>query len=229
MNAPHAAALFPFLDENALAALGPVAILLVCAVIFAETGLLVGFVLPGDTLLIIVGLLCHNPMFGLSIWVAAPAIAVAAFLGGECGYYIGKTVGPRIFERKDSGLFSRAQVDRTNAFFVRYGPLAVIAARFVPIVRTFAPIAAGVGRMDYRRYSLYNAAGALLWGFGLTLLGYLVGYIPPIADFVRHYIDVILLAAVVVSVGPTIFHVLHNRHKARKAERDAATRPRTAE
>lgn len=229
MNLVHPSAIFSFLDESSLAALGPLALLVVSAVIFAETGLLIGFVLPGDTLLIVVGLLCHNPRFGLSIWIAAPAIALAAFLGGELGYLIGKRAGPSIFERRDSGFFSREQVDRTNRFFDRYGALAVVAARFVPIVRTFAPIAAGVGRMNYRRYSLYNLLGAVLWGLGLTFGGFLIGYIPPIAHFVRHYIDVILIGAVVVSVGPTIVHVLRNRQKARRAERDAALRTRPAE
>jgi membrane-associated protein len=212
---PHLNALIPFLDPNSLiASFGPYALAGVCAIVFAETGLLVGFVLPGDTLLIITGLLGHK---GLLVWISAPLIALAAFLGGECGYYIGKKVGPRIFERRDSGLFSREQVDRTNRFFTRYGPMAVVLARFVPIVRTFVPIVAGVSRMDYKRYSTYNAIGAVLWGFGLTVAGYVIGFIPPIRDFVTHYIDVILLAAVVLSVVPTVYHVVRNRQKARRA------------
>ena len=209
-------AIFAFLDPNNLEAFGPWAILVVCGVIFAETGLLIGFVFPGDTLLVVTGLLAHQEKLHLPIWLAAPAIAVAAFLGGELGYYIGRKVGPRIFERRDTGLFSREQVDRTNGFFRRYGALAVILARFVPVVRTFAPIAAGVGRMDYRTYSLYNAAGALAWGFGITMVGFVIGYIPPIRDFVENYIDVILLAAVVVSVVPTVVHLLRNRSRAKR-------------
>jgi membrane-associated protein len=211
---PHLSALIPFLDPNTLIqSFGPYALAGVCAIVFAETGLLVGFVLPGDTLLIITGLLGHK---GLLVWISAPLIALAAFLGGECGYYIGKKVGPRIFERRDSGFFSREQVERTNRFFTKYGPMAVVLARFVPIVRTFVPIVAGVSRMDYKRYSTYNAVGAVLWGFGLTVVGYLIGFIPPVRDFVTHYIDVILLAAVVLSVGPTVYHVLRNRQKARR-------------
>jgi membrane-associated protein len=213
--------LFPFLDPQSLASAGPFGLLIVCAVIFAETGLLVGFVFPGDTLLLITGISAEQGL-GISIWIAAPAIAVAAFLGGELGYYIGRKTGPRIFERKDSGLFSREQVDRTNQFFNKYGALAVILARFVPIVRTFAPIAAGVGHMDYRRYSLYNITGAVLWGFGVTFGGYLLGYIPPVRDFVTNYIDVILLAAVVLSLGPTLVHVLSNRRKAKRAREQPA-------
>jgi membrane-associated protein len=208
--------LFPFLDQENLAAAGPLGLVIVCAVIFAETGLLIGFVFPGDTLLLITGISAEQGL-GISIWIAAPAIAVAAFLGGELGYYIGKKSGPRIFERKDSGLFSREQVVRTNRFFERYGPIAVILARFVPIVRTLAPIAAGVGRMDYRRYSLYNAVGALSWGFGVTFLGYLIGFIPPVADFVQHNIEFILLGAVVITLVPTLYHVWKNHRAAKRA------------
>jgi len=216
---PHLSALIPFLDPSTLIhSFGPYALAGICAIVFAETGLLVGFVLPGNTLLIITGLLGHS---GLNIWISGPLIALAAFLGGELGYYIGHKVGPRIFERKDSGLFSRAQVDRTKRFFDKYGGPAVVLARFVPIVRTFVPIVAGVSHMNYKRYSTYNLVGAVLWGFGLTMVGFLIGYIPPIKDFVTHYIDVILLAAVVLSVGPTLSHVFRNQQKARRAQRQA--------
>lgn len=220
---PTMHALIPFLDPAELIkAFGPFGLVGVCAIIFAETGLLIGFIFPGDTLLLITGLLAQEHM-GVSIWVAAPAIAVAAFLGGECGYYIGKKTGPRIFERRDSGLFSRKQVQRTNEFFSRYGGIAVILARFVPVVRTLAPIAAGVGRMDYRRYSLYNAIGAISWGFGVTFLGYLLGYIPPVSAFVTEYIDVILVGAVVVTLGPTLYHLWSNHRSAKKAAASNAT------
>ncbi|WP_375399989.1 DedA family protein [uncultured Amnibacterium sp.] len=213
----HTAAIFAFLDPDHLAMFGPWAIAIVCAVVFAETGLLIGFVFPGDTLLIVTGLLTQSDKLHLPIWVAAPAIAIAAFLGGELGYYIGRRVGPRIFERRDSGIFSKAQVDRTNAFFDRYGAGAVILARFVPVVRTFAPIAAGVGHMDYRKYSLYNVIGAVAWGFGITFLGYVIGFIPPVRHFVIEYIDLILLAAVAVTVIPTIIHLLRNHWSAKRS------------
>ena len=215
-------AIFSFLSPDHLAMFGPWALAVVCAVVFAETGLLIGFIFPGDTLLVVTGLLTQNDKLHLPIWVAAPAIAIAAFLGGELGYFIGRRVGPRIFERRDSGLFSKAQVDRTNAFFERYGAGAVILARFVPVVRTFAPIAAGVGHMDYRRYSLYNIIGAVAWGFGITLLGYVIGFIPPVRRFVTDYIDLILLAAVVVTVIPTLIHLLRTRSAAKRSAQDAA-------
>lgn len=221
----HHAGLIPWLDPHTIiSAAGPWALLVVCGIVFAETGLLVGFLLPGDTLLVISGLLTHSdhPVFGINIWWVCLAIAFAAFVGGEVGYLIGHKAGPRIFERKETGLFSMENVRRTNAFFDRFGALAVILARFVPIVRTFAPVAAGVGHMNYKKYSLYNAIGALIWGAGLTLFGYLIGYIPPVATFVSNYIDVILIGAVVLTLIPTLFHYFQSMHKAKKKRLAAA-------
>ena len=217
-------ALIPFLDPaNLIEGFGAFALLGVCFIVFAETGLLVGFLLPGDTLLVITGLLTFSATMveggsgiDLPIWLVCLSIAFAAFLGGEVGYLIGHKAGPRIFERKETGLFSVENVKRTNAFFERFGGLAVIVARFVPVVRTFAPVAAGVGHMNYKKYSLYNAIGALIWGAGLTFFGFVLGYIPPVADFVTHYIDIILLGAVVVTLVPTIFHYVQSMIKARR-------------
>jgi len=107
-------------------------------------------------------------------------------------------------------------VKRTQAFFERFGAVAVILARFVPVVRTFAPVAAGVGHMNYKKYSLYNLVGALLWGAGLTYFGYLLGYIPPVANFVKNYIDLILVGAVVVTVVPAAYHYVRGAQKAKK-------------
>jgi membrane-associated protein len=209
---------------------GAYALLGVCLIVFAETGLLIGFLFPGDTLLVITGLLAYSATIPphyhgikISIWWVALAIGFAAFLGGEVGYLIGSKLGPRVFERKESGIFSKKNVERTNAFFVRYGALAIVLARFVPVVRTFAPVAAGVGHMSYRKYSIYNFTGAILWGVGVTCGGYLLGYIPPVADFVKNYIDLILLAAVVVTVVPAAYHYVRSAKKARKAGRDTVT------
>jgi membrane-associated protein len=213
--------LIPWLDpETIIQAAGPWALLVVGIIVFSETGLLVGFILPGDTLLIITGLLAFSG--AMPIWLACLVISVAAFLGGEVGYLIGHRVGPRIFERKESGLFSKENVIRTNRFFERFGPFAIIAARFVPIVRTFAPVAAGVGHMSYRRYSLYNAVGALIWGTGLTLGGFVLGFIQPLADFVTEYIDLILLGAIAIAVIPTAFHAIRQSMKARRLAREGA-------
>lgn len=217
-------ALLPWLDPQVIiGAAGPWALLVVCLIIFAETGLLIGFLFPGDTLLVIAGLLTHtNNVFGTNIWVVGTLIMVAAFVGGEVGYLIGHKGGPAVFERKESGLFSRRNVERTNAYFERFGGLTVILARFVPVVRTFTPVAAGVGHMPWKRYSLYNLAGAVLWGYGLTLLGYFAGYIPWVRDLVVQYIDLMLLAAVVGTAAVVLIHFLRERHQLRK---NTAARP----
>ncbi|WP_194422014.1 DedA family protein [Microbacterium abyssi] len=215
----HHIALIPWLDpEVIIGAAGPWALLVVCFIVFAETGLLVGFLLPGDTLLVIAGLLTHTSnVFGVNIWIVSLLIALAAFVGGEVGYLIGHKGGPAVFERKESGLFSRKNVERTNAFFERYGGLTVILARFVPIVRTFAPVAAGVGHMPWKKYSLYNFIGAVLWGFGLTMVGYLIAFIPWVAHLVTEYIDIILLAAVGGTALVTLWHYFSERRKVKKA------------
>ncbi|HKT56230.1 MAG TPA: VTT domain-containing protein [Microbacterium sp.] len=222
----HAASLIPWLSpENIISGAGPWALLVVLGIVFAETGLLVGFILPGDTLLVIAGLLTNTEnIFGWNVWVIALLISVAAFLGGEVGYLIGDKAGPAVFEKRESGLFSRKNVERTKAFFDRYGGMTVILARFVPVVRTFTPVVAGVGHMPRRRYTLYNAIGAVTWCFGVTLLGYVIGYIPWVAAFVTNYIDVILIGVVVLSAAITLVHYLRERAKARKhaAAADAA-------
>jgi membrane-associated protein len=231
-------ALIPWLDPDTLiSSFGAFALLGVCFIVFAETGLLIGFLLPGDTLLVISGLLTFHGMHDLAadggiridIWWVCLAIGFSAFLGGEVGYLIGHKAGPRVFERRETGLFSVENVRRTNRFFERFGGIAVILARFVPVVRTFAPVAAGVGRMNYRKYALYNLIGALIWGAGLTLMGYFLGYIPPVADFVRKYIDVILISAVVLTLIPTLFHYVQATRKARKARADRAAESTAAE
>jgi len=212
-------ALIPWLDPaNIIEGAGAWALAVVCFIVFAETGLLVGFLLPGDTLLVISGLLTHtSDIFGVNIWAVSLLIALAAFVGGEVGYLIGHKGGPAVFERKESGLFSVKNVERTNAFFERFGGLTIVLARFVPIVRTFAPVAAGVGHMPWKRYSLFNLIGALLWGFGLTMFGYVIAYIPWIRDLVVDYIDIILLLAVGGTAIVTLWHYLVERHKAKKA------------
>jgi membrane-associated protein len=228
-------ALIPWLDPHAIiVGAGPWALLTVCLIVFAETALLVGFILPGDTLLIITGLLtftgtmtAEGTGIQIPIWIVCLSIGAAAFVGGEVGYLIGHKAGPRIFERKESGLFSRDNVTRTNAFFAKHGPIAIVLARFVPIVRTMAPVAAGVAHMDYKRYSLYNGVGAVIWGAGLTFGGFVLGYFTPIADFVIAYIDIILLCAVALAVIPTVFHYVQGVVKARRARAAGADGPAT--
>ncbi|HEY8590142.1 MAG TPA: VTT domain-containing protein [Naasia sp.] len=222
----HPLALIPWLDpENLIEGFGAWALLGICVIVFAETGLLVGFLLPGDTLLIITGVLTFSGVIGFDIWWVCLSISVAAFLGGEVGYLIGHKAGPRVFERRETGLFSVENVRRTNHFFERFGGLAVIIARFVPIVRTFAPVAAGVGHMNYKKYSLYNAVGALIWGSGLTFAGWLLGFVPFLRDFIVEYIDVILIAAVLLTLLPTVYHYIQSSRKAKKAREAGVTVP----
>ena len=218
-------ALVPWLDpELIIQSAGPWALAVVCAIIFAETALLIGFILPGDTLLIITGIFAFTPGIGVPIWLAALLVGVAAFAGGEVGYLIGHRAGPALFERKESGLFSIENVKRTNAFFHRFGAMAVIIARFVPVIRTMTPLLAGVGHMNYRKYTLYNAIGAIIWGAGLTFAGWaLVAIAPPVADFVTEYIDIILILAVLSAVLPVLWQYLRSRARAKKAGKAAAS------
>lgn len=220
--------LIPWLDPAFLIdGFGAYALLGVCIIIFAETGLLIGFLFPGDTLLILTGVLAISGTFGVNIGIVCASIALAAFLGGEVGYWIGHKAGPRIFEKRESGLFSKKNVERTNAFFVRFGPLAVILARFVPVVRTFTPLAAGVGHMPWKRYTLYNFIGAAIWGAGLTYLGFLAGHIPGVKEFVEEYIDVVLIGVVLIVLIPTIFHYVQSFIRARRDRARNADGPLT--
>jgi len=227
----HPTSLIPWLDPATIIQdAGPWALLVVCAIIFAETAFLIGLILPGDTLLLITGLLVFQGTMTegragilIPVWLVCVCISVAGFLGGEVGYWIGHKGGPAIFERKESGIFSIENVRRTNAFFDRFGAAAVILARFVPIVRSITPILAGVAHLSYRRYTLYNAIGAVVWGSGMTLLGFVLGYIPWLSAFVTEYVDLILLVVVVVSLGSIAVHYLLNRRKARRAGRAPAS------
>jgi membrane-associated protein len=220
--------LIPWLDPAFLIdGFGAYALLGVCIIIFAETGLLIGFLFPGDTLLILTGVLAISGTFGVNIGIVCASIALAAFMGGEVGYWIGHKAGPRIFEKRESGLFSKKNVERTNAFFVRFGPIAVILARFVPVVRTFTPLAAGVGHMPWKRYTLYNFIGAAIWGAGLTYLGFLAGHIPGVKEFVEEYIDVVLIGVVLIVLVPTIFHYVQSFIRARRDRARNADGPLT--
>lgn len=172
-------------------------------IIFAECGLLIGFFLPGDSLLFTIGLFLARGDLEQPLWVACVALAVAAIAGNQLGYFIGQRAGPRIFNRVESRLFKQEYVEKTNAFFVKHGPRAIVLARFVPIVRTFITVIAGVGRMDYRIYTTYTVIGALLWAVGVTLLGYALGGVAFVAD----HIELILLAIVAVSVLPIVFEL----------------------
>lgn len=185
---------------------GPWAIVGVMLVIFAETGLLLGFFLPGDSLLFTLGMFVATGAVGVHIWVAAPLVWLAAIIGNQTGYMIGHSAGPAIFNRPDSRFFKREHVDRTSTFFERHGGKAVTLAQFVPIVRTFTPVMAGVGRMHYLHFAAYNAIGATFWAFGITWLGYFLGSI----TWIQKNIDVMILAIVFVSIMPMIISGLRS-------------------
>jgi membrane-associated protein len=177
------------------------------AVIFAECGLLLGFFLPGDSLLFTVGLLVGGGVINQPLWLACLVLTVAAFSGNACGYEIGRVTGPRIFSRPDSRLFKREYVDKTVGFFDKYGARAIVLARFVPIVRTFITVTAGVGKMDRRRYLTYSGIGGLLWASGVTVLGQLLGQV----EFVAKNLELMLIAIVFVSVVPILIEYLRHR------------------
>ena len=191
---------------------------IVCLAVFAETGLLVGFFLPGDTLLFFAGVLTFSGAITQPLWLVVLLVAVAAALGDQVGFEIGRRAGPPIFERRESGLFSRRSVTRTEAFFTRFGPAAVTIARFVPVVRTFAPVAAGVGRMRHRVFTAYNVVGAAIWATAIILLGFGLAHISGVADLVSRYIDIVLAGIVVVSVVPVVIRSIAARRKAHRSE-----------
>ncbi|WP_404291802.1 DedA family protein [Glutamicibacter arilaitensis] len=193
-------------------ALGPWVMLLVCGIVFAETGLLVGFFLPGDSMLFTVGLLIASGTLDISLWVFALAIFVCAFAGDQTGYIIGKKSGPAIFKKPDSRFFSQSNVERAHEFFEKFGGRAVILARFVPVVRTFVPVIAGVAKMNHKTFIFYNLAGALLWGVGVTLLGYWLGQI----SWIEENVDIIFILIVLISVIPIFVELLKARMASKK-------------
>jgi membrane-associated protein len=199
---------------------GAWALVVVCAIIFVETGLLIGFVLPGDTLLFFAGVLSFAGVIPEPVVLMIAAVAVAGILGDQLGYLIGRKAGPRIFERKEAGLISTATLQRTDGFFCRYGPATVTIARFVPVVRTVAPVAAGTARMPYVRFLTFNIVGGILWPTALILAGYFLGRIPGVADFVSEYIDFILLGIVVISIVSIVISVTRARRHRRQREED---------
>ncbi|MEV6020891.1 DedA family protein [Streptomyces sp. NPDC051997] len=181
-------------------------------VVFAESGLLIGFFLPGDSLLFTCGLLITTGAMDFPLWGAVPLICLAAVLGDQAGYLFGKKVGPSLFTRPDSRLFKQENVVKANEFFEKYGPKSLVLARFVPVVRTFTPIIAGVSGMRYRPFLTFNVIGGVLWGAGVTLLGSWLGKI----EFVNKNIELILILIVLVSVVPIMIEFLRARSQAKK-------------
>ncbi len=180
-------------------------------IVFAESGLFVGFFLPGDSLLFTAGFLASQGL--LNIWILAPLAFIAAILGDNFGYAFGKRVGPAIFVKERSVLFHKEYLERARIFYEKYGGKAIVLARFLPVVRTFAPILAGVGRMRYPTFLFYNVIGGVCWAIGLTLTGYYLGNVVPNVD---RYLVPIVLAIIVLSVTPPLWHLVKNREIFRK-------------
>lgn len=180
------------------------------AIVFTETGLLVGFFLPGDSLLITAGLVAAAG--GLNIWWLNVLLILAAIAGDSVGYAIGFRAGPRIFTREDSLLFNRRHLVRTREFYERYGGKTIVLARFIPIIRTFAPVVAGVGQMVYRRFLFYNVFGGIGWVAGLTWAGYLLGQTVP---SIYQHVHVVVAIVIVLSVLPIVGEVIKARRKKR--------------
>ncbi|MFI6941193.1 DedA family protein [Streptomyces sp. NPDC050418] len=181
-------------------------------IVFAESGLLIGFFLPGDSLLFTTGLLIVTDKLDTPLWLACVLIAIAAIVGDQVGYLFGRKVGPSLFNRPDSKLFKQENVTKAHEFFEKYGAKSLVLARFVPIVRTFTPIIAGVSRMNYRSFITYNIIGGILWGVGVTLLGAALGQV----DFVHEHIESILILIVLISVLPIVIEFLRARSKSKK-------------
>lgn len=204
--------------ETLIASFGAFAMIGVCLIVFIETGLLVGFFLPGDSLLFVTGLMIAggnivfptaDGSFPVPIWLACIMISSAAWLGDQTGYWIGRKSGPAIFNKPESKLFSHDNVSRTNSFFERYGARAIILAHFVPVMRTFVPVAAGIGEMPYRKFLRYNFIGVIGWGTGVTLMGFFLGKIPFVAEHVEYF----TIGFVVISTIPIVIEVVRARRE----------------
>ena len=207
--------------EGLIVGAGQWGLVLVCVIVFVETGLLIGFLLPGDTLLLITGVLTFTGVIPQPIWLVVLCIFIAAVLGDQLGYYIGYKAGPPIFERKSAGFFSKKSVARTEYFFARYGGWAVTIARFIGVVRTIAPVAAGVGKMPYKKFLFFNMLGALLWGVGLPLIGWWASHIPGVAEVVTEYIEVVFMVVIGMALAGIAWHLGHEQWEKRKERRAA--------
>jgi membrane-associated protein len=188
----------PFDPESLIRTLGTIGIIVI---IFLESGMLLGLIFPGDSLLFTAGLFAATGKFGLNIGTVTVGVILAAIAGGQVGYWIGKKYGPGLFRRPDSRIFKQEYVERSEEFFDKHGSKTIFLARFLPFVRTLVPPLAGIGKMDLRKYTTYNVIGGVIWAGGVTLAGYWLGtLIPP--DKVDTYLIPIVLAIIVLSLIP---------------------------
>lgn len=189
-------------------------ILGISAIVFAETGLLIGFFLPGDSLLVTAGIFAANG--NLSLTLLLTVVPVMAILGDAVGYAIGKRAGRTLYQRPDSRFFKRQHLEQAHAFYEKYGGKTIVLARFIPIVRTFAPTVAGAAGMTYRKFAVYNLAGGLLWVYSTVLLGYLLGRSVP--DLEKH-LHLVIAAVILLSILPAVFEWWKARRETRARER----------
>lgn len=194
-------------------------LLLIALLIFGESGMFIGFFFPGDTLLISAGVFASSDNISLTLVMLVASLAAIA--GDNVGYGIGRQLGPRLFTKKDSLLFRQEYVTKAHEFFERFGSKTMLLAHFVPVVRTFAPAVAGVGKMPYRKFFIFDAIGDITWAIAITLLGYFVGSKIPGLD---RYILLLVAAAVIFSFSPVVYHLFKrtmNRREQRQAHRDS--------
>lgn len=204
----------PFLHIDIVSLVQTVGYIGLFAIIFAESGLFFGFFLPGDSLLFTAGLLASQGLF--NYYALAIIFAFAAIAGDNVGYLFGKKIGPKIFNREDSFFFHKKHVERTHNFYEKYGNKTIVLARFVPIVRTFAPILAGVGKMNYGTFFKYNVIGGLIWGVGISFLGYFLGSKIP---GIENYLNYIIVAIIATSFLPIIFEFIREHFKKQNSSR----------
>lgn len=184
----------------------------VAFIVFAESGLLIGFFLPGDSLLFTTGFLIHAGFLDVNIHLAVLILFIAAVIGDSVGYTFGRKAGPRLFKKPDARLFKQEYVQRAQDFYEKHGGVTIIIARFIPIVRTFAPVVAGVGQMEYRRFLAYNVIGGILWAAGITYLGYFLGaWFEHMGLEIDHILLPIIAGIIVISVLPPAIHILKEK------------------
>jgi membrane-associated protein len=207
----HTLALPAAIDpDHLLSSFGLIGLLII---VFAECGLLIGFFLPGDTLLFSAGLLTAVGTLDLPLWSLLVLVPIAAVAGNLVGYWIGYKAGPAVFNKPNSRLFRQEYVDRSHDFFEKYGAPTIVLARFVPIVRTFATVMAGASRMRFARYAVYSVIGGVLWGAGVTALGYYLGHIEFVRNTLEPLIEPIIIGIVVLSLVPAAVELVRSRRR----------------
>ncbi len=187
--------------------------MMICGIVFAETGLMIGFFLPGDSLLVTAGIFAAAGH--LNVYWLLVLVSLCAVVGDQLGYYIGQKTGPALFNKEDSLLFKRSHVWRAQMFYEKYGAKTIVIARFVPVVRTFAPIVAGVGKMNYRRFVTYNVTGGILWVVSMILTGYVVGSTVP---NINKHIHKVIVVVILLSILPAIIEFIRERRRGNKIQ-----------